>query len=196
MVLLLLTSLVACGNNGVLDEAAAMRDIQTADTSIVYIDEEAIALAGSVADASMTDEERAEAEELRAMAIDAFNQCNALRQEQGLKTLDWDDSLELAAAVRASEIVGTFSHTRPNGNPWWTVNSDLMWGENLAKGYSTAQGTVTGWMNSPTHKANIMDGGFNTMSIAVYRIDGVLYFAQEFGYQEKRNMKIKQAYCF
>lgn len=175
-------SLVACGNNGEIDEAAALRDIETADTSIVYIDDEAIALVGSVTDATMTDEERAEAEELRAMAVDAFNQCNALRQEQGLKTLVWDDSLELAAAVRASEIVGTFSHTRPNGNPWWTVNSDLMWGENLAKGFATTEGAVNGWMNSPTHKANVMDTTYNTMSVAVYRVDGVLYFAQEFGY--------------
>ncbi len=174
--------LVACGATGNVDEAAALRDIETADSSIIYIDDEAIALVGSVADATMTEEERAEAEELHGMAVSVFNQCNALRQEQGMKTLDWDDSLELAAAVRASEIVSTFSHTRPNGNPWWTVNSDLMWGENLAKGFSTTEGAVNGWMNSPSHKANVMDAGFNTMSIAVYRIDGVLYFAQEFGY--------------
>ena len=96
--------------------------------------------------------------------------------------MDWDDSLELAAAVRASEIVSNFSHTRPNGNPWWSVNSNLMWGENLAKGFATTEGAVSGWMNSPTHKANIVDSGFNTMSVAVYRINGVLYFAQEFGY--------------
>jgi len=174
--------LIACGANGDVDEAAALRDIETADSSIVYIDDEAIALVGSIADANMTEEERAEAEELRGMAVSVFNQCNALRQEQGLKTLDWDDSLELSAAVRASEIVGTFSHTRPNGNPWWTVNSDLMWGENLAKGFASTEATVDAWMNSPSHKANVMDGGFNTMSIAVYRINNVLYFAQEFGY--------------
>jgi uncharacterized protein YkwD len=182
MVLLLLTSLVACGNTGDVDEAAAMRDIQTADTSVIYIDDEAIALAGSIADASMTEEERAEANELRAMAVDAFNQCNALRQEQGLKTLDWDDTLELCAGVRSAEMVSTFSHTRPNGNPWWTVNSEIMYGENLAKGFSTAEGAVNGWMNSPTHKANLMDASFNTMSIAIYKENGVLHFAQEFGY--------------
>lgn len=182
LILSLSMILVACGNNGELDEAAALRDIETADTSIIYIDDEAIALAGSLIDASMTDEERAEAEALRTMAVDAFNQCNALRQEEGLKTLDWNDSLEVVAMVRAEEIVNTFSHTRPNGSPWYSVNSELMWGENLAKGFSTSEGTVNGWMNSPTHKANIMDGSFNTMSIAVCRIDGVLYFAQEFGY--------------
>jgi uncharacterized protein YkwD len=179
--LLLLLTLVACGITGDIGEGT-MRDIQTADMSMVYIDEEAIALAGSVADESMTDEERAEASELRAMAVSAFDQCNVLRQDRGLEVLEWDDSLELCAAVRASETATSFSHTRPNGNPWWTVNSDLMWGENLAKGFSTSESAVYAWMDSPTHAANILDSGFNTMSIAVYRVNGVLYFAQEFGY--------------
>lgn len=173
---------VACGKNGNVDEAAAMRDIETADASMVYIDDEAIALVGSISSSKMTDEERAEAQDLRGKAVDAFNQCNVLRQEAGLKTLNWDDSLEVVAEVRASEIVNKFSHTRPNGKEWWSVNSKLMWGENLAKGFATAEGAVNGWLNSPTHKENIMNEGFNTMSIAVYQVNGVLYFAQEFGY--------------
>ena len=38
-------------------------------------------------------------------------------------------------------------------------------------------------MNSPTHKANIMDGGYKTVGIAVFQDDGGnWYWAQEFGY--------------
>ena len=65
---------------------------------------------------------------------------------------------------------------------FYTVNSDLMWAENLAKGYADAASLVAGWMASPTHAANILDGELATCSIAVYEADGTLYFAQEFGY--------------
>ena len=57
-----------------------------------------------------------------------------------------------------------------------------MWGENLAKGYATAESLVEAWMASPTHAANILDGSYTTCGIAVYEVDGKLYFAQEFGY--------------
>lgn len=57
-----------------------------------------------------------------------------------------------------------------------------MWGENLAKGYDSAQSVVDAWMASPTHAANILAGDFTTCSIAVYETGGKLYFAQEFGY--------------
>ena len=84
--------------------------------------------------------------------------------------------------VRAQEAASKFSHTRPNGKDWYTVNSELMWGENLAKGYDSAQSVVDAWMASPTHAANILAGDFTTCSIAVFETNGKLYFAQEFGY--------------
>ena len=83
---------------------------------------------------------------------------------------------------RPTEAASKFSHTRPNGKDWYTVNSELMWGENLAKGYDSAQSVVDAWMASPTHAANILADDFTTCSIAVYETNGKLYFAQEFGY--------------
>ncbi len=84
-------------------------------------------------------------------------------------------------AVYANEYTEP-NHVRPNGRDWYTVNSELMWGENLAKGYDSAQSVVDAWMASPTHAANILAGDFTTCSIAVYETGGKLYFAQEFGY--------------
>ena len=172
-------SLVACGSDA--EMSSAVRGPET-DNGLVYIDEEAVALAGSMLTAEMTEEERARAEELRAMAVEAFELVNAERAAAGLPAYIWDEELEACAQVRAIEIVTTFSHTRPNGTDWWTVNSDLMWGENLAKGYRSATSVVDAWMNSPSHAANIMNGTFVTCSIAIYEIDSKLYFAQEFGY--------------
>ena len=171
-------SLTACGSSKL---SAAVRDAE-AGSGVVYLDDAAVALVGSLADVGMSEAEIARAAELRAMAVEAFDLVNAYRAVYGLPALVWDDQLEACAMVRATEIATTFSHTRPNGSDWWTVNSDLMWGENLAKGYKDATKLVTGWMNSPTHAANILDAEYVTCSIAVYEVGGKLYFAQEFGY--------------
>ncbi|MCI9072741.1 MAG: CAP domain-containing protein [Lachnospiraceae bacterium] len=173
-------SMLACGS-AAPQISAATRAIPPVD-EITYIDDEAIALAGSIRSADMTEAEQLRADELRTMAVSAFDLVNAERAARGLTAFTWDGNLELCAQIRATEIVGSFSHTRPNNMDFYTVNSDLMWAENLAKGYADAASLVAGWMASPTHAANILDGELATCSIAVYEADGTLYFAQEFGY--------------
>lgn len=172
-------SVMACGAE-VPEMTAAMREASR--DGVTYIDDEAIALAGSVKTAEMTEAEQQRADELRAIAVSAFDLVNAERAARGLAAYTWDAELELCAQVRATEIASSFSHTRPNNMDFYTVNSDLMWAENLAKGYADASSLVAGWMNSPTHAANILDGELATCSIAVYESNGKLYFAQEFGY--------------
>lgn len=176
LVVILVMGFTACGkkaDNGLLTDEAGTRS-QEEGAGKVYIDDDAIALAGSFAE---------EDPALQQAAQDAFNQVNDLRAAQGLSTLTWSDDLSEAAYVRAQEIVGTFSHTRPDGSDWWTVNSSIMYGENLAKNYSSASSVVSAWMASPTHAANIMDGDYASVGIAVYQgSDGNWYWAQEFGY--------------
>ncbi|MCR4587393.1 MAG: CAP domain-containing protein [Lachnospiraceae bacterium] len=116
-------------------------------------------------------------------AAAAFAQVNQLRAEAGLSELTWNSDLESAARVRATEATGFFSHTRPDGTAWWTVDSRVMYGENLAKGFYDADSVVTAWMNSPTHRENVMKDGFKTMAIVIVAADnGTWYWAQEFGY--------------
>ena len=57
-----------------------------------------------------------------------------------------------------------------------------MYGENLAKGYTTAGEAVAAWMASPTHKENIMFADFRTCGIAIYETGGMWDWAEEFGY--------------
>ena len=77
----------------------------------------------------------------------------------------------------------TYSHSRPNGDAWYTVNSSIMYGENLAKLYNSGDSVVAAWMASPTHAANIMESGFKSVGIAVFQAEnGNWYWAQEFGY--------------
>lgn len=173
LILLFFSGIFAfCNNNHkyiALDSGAVQRDYRF-DT-IHYLDDEAIALADELSDVS-----------LRSEALKAYNLVNEEREAAGLGTLVWDSNLESTSDVRARECSQSFSHTRPNNQPWYTVNSDIMGGENLAFGYDNAQEVVEGWMNSPTHRENILYPTFTKVSISIFEKDGTLYWAQEFGY--------------
>ena len=164
----------ACGSAaaaGTLDTTAARRD-KTQQTQTTIIDDEAVALAGQA-------DQTTDAAKQAKASLDLVNQ---QREAAGLSDLTWNNGLVQAAQVRASECATSFSHTRPNGSDWWTVNSDLMYGENLAQNYSSAKEVVAAWMNSPSHKANILSADYHTIGVAVYQdANGVWYWAEEFG---------------
>jgi uncharacterized protein YkwD len=168
-------SAIGCGSKeaGELNDGAASRAVGD-HAGEIYIDDEAAALAGSFAEEDVA---------LIQMAQAAVDATNAERAALGLSTLVVDPQLTEAAYVRAQEIVSVFSHTRPNGSDWWTVNSNVMYGENLAKNFNSAADVTAAWMASPTHRANIATADYVTIGIAIYRgTDGRLYWAQEFGY--------------
>ena len=155
-----------------LDSESVQRqenDIINDDT--VYLDEEAIALNGNPVST-----------ELRKMAYSAYGQINVIRVQNGLNELIWNDNLEYVANVRAKELPQNFSHTRPNGKPWYTVNSKIQGGENLAYGFETTEDVVDAWMNSESHRDNILYPDFKEIAIAIYVVDGTYYWAQEFNY--------------
>ncbi|MCM1251464.1 MAG: CAP domain-containing protein [Clostridium sp.] len=109
-------------------------------------------------------------------------QVNQERAKIGLPELLWNAELAKAADVRAKEIEQTFSHVRPDGSDWWTVNDEVIYGENLARGYESADTVMAAWMESSEHKDNILYAAFQTIGIAVYESGGQWYWAQEFGY--------------
>ena len=86
-----------------------------------------------------------------------------------------------AATIRAKEQAQSFSHTRPNGSEFWTVDSSVCYGECLSRGYNENEVTDA-WMNSPSHKAIIMDNGYKTMGVGMHKENGVCYIALETGY--------------
>lgn len=164
---------VAGKKGGEVTDQAASRGENVPDDGVVYIEPELVSLAGALSGNANS----------QAAAKAAFDLVNAKRKEAGLGALIWDSGLEQASAVRAVEASQFFSHTRPDGSDWWTVNSNLMYGENLAKGYASADEAVTAWMNSPTHKANIMDTEFTSGAIAIHiGSNGQWFWAQEFGF--------------
>ncbi len=111
----------------------------------------------------------------------AFEKVNQIREANGLEPLTWDNSIEAAGDVRAEEISRSFSHTRPDGSDWYTVDESVLYGENLAENYNSADEVVAAWMASPTHKANILSDQYTTGAISVYQQNGHTYWAEEFG---------------
>jgi hypothetical protein len=70
-----------------------------------------------------------------------------------------------------------WDHFGPNGEtPWQFIRAEgynyVYAGENLAKGFQTAEGVHEAWMASPTHAANIMSGNYKDIGVAV--VQGVL----------------------
>ena len=117
--------------------------------------------------------------------LELFNLVNNARESAGLQPLSWSNGLSSAAMTRAQEITVSFSHTRPDGSQWWTVNSAIMYGENLAGGQSTASEVFNSWWNSPGHRANMMNPDFRTCGYALYYSGDAgmtYYWTQEFGY--------------
>lgn len=106
---------------------------------------------------------------------------NQIRTSNGLKELKLNDSLASVARTKAEDMSnnGYFSHTSPTyGTPFDMIKaSGIKYstaGENIAKGYKTAQAVVDGWMNSPGHKANILNASYTQIGVG-YAANGSLW---------------------
>ena len=93
--------------------------------------------------------------------------CNEERESAGLSPLKKSDSLTDSAAVRAGELPQKFSHTRPDGSSCFTALTEKgkTCGENIAAGHQNPEQVVEGWMNSPGHRANILNPDFTEIGV-------------------------------
>lgn len=114
-------------------------------------------------------------------AKEAFDLVNQVRISNGLSALTWDSALVAPAKTRATEASIKWSHTRPDGSAWYTVAGNIQ-GENLAKGYDSAQDAVNAWMASQGHKENILRGSFTRGAIAFFSTENGWFWCQAFGY--------------
>lgn len=93
---------------------------------------------------------------------------NQQRADGGSSQLTISSSLTTAAQSKANDMIARnyWSHNTPDGKePWIFIDAAgykyERAGENLAYGFATSSDTVKGWMNSPTHKDNLMDTSFS-----------------------------------
>lgn len=116
-------------------------------------------------------------------AFKVLNLTNEARAEKGLEPLTMDTELLEAAMQRAAEIVVYYSHTRPDGNSCFTVNSRAC-GENIATASlsTNASFTVGQWISSPGHYKNMMRTDIKTAGMGAVEYDGMRYWVQVFGW--------------
>ena len=99
---------------------------------------------------------------------------NAKRLQNGLASLSYNDSLSRAANAKASDMMARdyWAHNSPIGDtPWSFITRTgyryIFAGENLARDFNDAGSVVDAWMNSPSHRSNLLDKNFKEIGVAV-----------------------------
>lgn len=128
---------------------------------------------------------------------------NQKRAESGLAPLKINPQLNEAARQKAADMfaLNYWSHVSPRGvTPWTFITNNgysyLYAGENLARDFSHSSGVVEAWMNSPTHRDNLLNPKYQEIGVAV--VDGILQgqettlVVQMFGAQLSRPAKISK----
>lgn len=115
-----------------------------------------------------------------------FRAGNAERAARGLPKYKWDENLARAARTHAALMAEAkeLSH-RLEGEPALVdriAQAGARFsrvGENVAIG-GDAPGIANGWMESPGHRANILDEHFTALGVGVVMNEGELYAVEDF----------------
>jgi hypothetical protein len=115
-----------------------------------------------------------------------FQSANRERATQGLAPLKWSATLAVAARQHAQRMAAqnTLSHQLP-GEPGMAERASQAGArfsslaENVAEGPSV-ETIHKEWMNSPPHRANLLDPQLDSVGIAVAERNGVLFAVQDF----------------
>jgi len=124
--------------------------------------------------------------DLEEYADEVFRLVNEERRSRGLPSFSASPALDRAAFTRADELIRVFSHDRPDGrSPFTALDENSVRyraaGENIAAGQRTPAAVVADWMNSPGHRANILERSFNGLGVGVSMDNnGRLHWAQLF----------------
>ncbi len=124
--------------------------------------------------------------EWREAAEEIFARVNQARAQQGLEKLEWDASLAAAALEHCRRMAaeGEIEH-RYTGEPALaerTASAGARFNlveENIGTG-PTAARLHEEWMNSPGHRANLLNPRVNRVGIVVVLARGTLYAVEDF----------------
>jgi len=120
------------------------------------------------------------------------DETNQNRAAGNLPALTVNPLLQAAAQEKADDMAKNnyFAHTSPAGiTPWYwfaNVGYDFEYaGENLAVNFSDSQDVTTAWMNSPEHRANILNANYTDIGMATatgtYEGQPAVYVVELFG---------------
>src|SRR3954468_2470184 len=114
---------------------------------------------------------------------------NTQRAQHGCSALRIDSHLRAAARAHSKDmrVRHYFEHNSLDGRtPWDRIKAagySQPGAENIAMGYATAQAVVSGWMNSPGHRANILNCSLKAVGIGVEYGSGGPWWTQDFGFR-------------
>jgi uncharacterized protein YkwD len=112
---------------------------------------------------------------------------NVQRSAAGCRALTWDARLTALARAHSADMRGRhfFDHSNPDGlSPFdraAAAGITTMRAENIAMGQPTPAAVMTAWMNSPGHRANILDCSLRTLGVGVADGAGGPWWTQDFG---------------
>lgn len=99
---------------------------------------------------------------------------NSKRQQQGLSALSLNEKLSKAAFSKGESMFAKnyWAHNAPDGTtPWYFIRQaqyDYVYaGENLARGFTKSDDIIEAWMESPTHKENMLSPNYRDIGFAV-----------------------------
>lgn len=118
---------------------------------------------------------------------------NVERQKYGLPALYYDQNISAVARTKSADMAinNYFAHYSPT----YGMASDMLlaygitwsaWGENIASGQDTPENVVIAWMNSPSHRDNILSPNFTFIGVGYY-VDssGTPFWTQMFTSEDK-----------
>lgn len=113
---------------------------------------------------------------------------NENRAQHNLPPLKENPLLSQAAFAKNSDMLQNqyFDHIAPSGKKWFAFILESGYrpevaGENLAKGFQDEKELVEAFMNSPSHRENILNAKFEEIGISVVGNDNfvTIYFARK-----------------
>jgi hypothetical protein len=126
---------------------------------------------------------------------------NENRVKNNVVPLTRNHKLDQAANLKVSDMIERqyFAHFSPDGTTPWSFMLEsgydfLYAGENLAINYNDPRSVDEAWMNSPTHRENLLNQNFRDVGIATregtYQTGNSVYVVQMFGAQDERPLPI------
>lgn len=109
---------------------------------------------------------------------EVVNLTNKKRSDAGLSTLTLNQTLSNAAYVKGVDMINKdyWAHVSPDGTQPWAFFKNAGYkyryaGENLARDFSNATDAVNAWMNSPTHRDNMLNPKYKEIGIGIVEGD-------------------------
>lgn len=126
--------------------------------------------------------------DVKTQEAEVLRLVNIERGKAGLKPLTMNWELSRIARYKSQDMINKnyFSHISPTyGSPFNMMeNFGLKFtsaGENIAMGQKTPAEVVTSWMNSPGHRANILNKSYTQLGVGLAKnTSGVCYWTQMF----------------